>query len=111
MLLFKHVTNPEVWTHEFQAHIVDIIKQAVDLEIAYAKDCLPRGVLGLSASMFEEYVQHIADRRLERIDLKPQYNAGNPFPWMSETINLSKEKDFFETRVNEYLSSANLGWS
>jgi ribonucleoside-diphosphate reductase beta chain len=102
--------NPELWTPEFQAEIVTLIKEAVELEIAYAKDCLPKGILGLTAPMFKEYVQHIADRRLERIGLKALYKAKNPFPWMSETIDLNKEKNFFETRVTEYQSSGNLSW-
>jgi ribonucleoside-diphosphate reductase beta chain len=103
--------NPEVWTESFQAHIIDLIKEAVELEVAYAQDCLPKGILGLSAPMFREYVQYIADRRLERIGLKPLYGSKNPFPWMSETIDLGKEKNFFETRVTEYQSSANLVWN
>ncbi len=103
--------NPAIWTAEFQDHIVDLIKQAVELEIAYAESCLPKGILGLSAPMFREYVQYIADRRLERIGLKPIFKAKNPFPWMSETIDLGKEKNFFETRVTEYQSAANLVWN
>ena len=59
---------------------------------------------------FREYVQHIADRRLERIGLPTQYNSKNPFPWMSETIDLGKEKNFFETRVTEYQNSSALSW-
>lgn len=102
--------NPEIWTPEFQDHIIGKIKEAVELEISYAQDCLPRGILGLTAPMFREYVQHIADRRLERIGLKAIYHSKNPFPWMSETIDLGKEKNFFETRVNEYQSSASLTW-
>ncbi|MEN9343370.1 MAG: Ribonucleoside-diphosphate reductase subunit beta,ribonucleotide-diphosphate reductase subunit [Chlamydiota bacterium] len=102
--------NKEIWTKEFQAHIIAKIKQAVELEILYAQDCLPRGILGLTAPMFREYVQHIADRRLERIGLKAIYNSKNPFPWMSETIDLGKEKNFFETRVTEYQSAASLTW-
>lgn len=102
--------NKELWSPEFQKKIVDLIKQAVELEILYAKDCLPNGILGLTASMFREYVQYIADRRLERIGLKAQYGSKNPFPWMSETIDLGKEKNFFETRVTEYQSSATLKW-
>ncbi len=102
--------NPEIWTKEFQEHIVSKIKQAVELEIAYAQDCLPRGILGLTAPMFREYVQYIADRRLERIGLKALYRSKNPFPWMSETIDLGKEKNFFETRVTEYQSSPSLTW-
>ena len=102
--------NKDLWSAEFQKHIIDLIKQAVELEILYAKDCLPNGILGLTASMFREYVQYIADRRLERIGLKAQYGSKNPFPWMSETIDLGKEKNFFETRVTEYQSSATLKW-
>ena len=50
------------------------------------------------------------DRRLERIGLPARYNAPNPFPWMSETIDLKKEKNFFETRVTEYQSGGALSW-
>jgi ribonucleoside-diphosphate reductase beta chain len=103
--------NPEIWTPEFQAHIIDLIKEAVELEVQYAQDCLPKGILGLTAPMFRDYVQYIADRRLERIGLKAIYRSKNPFPWMSETIDLGKEKNFFETRVTEYQSSASLTWT
>ncbi len=102
--------NPQVWTDEFKKEVTDLIKEAVELEYQYAEDCLPTGILGLSAPMFREYVQNIADRRLERIGLKPQYGSKNPFPWMSETIDLGKEKNFFETRVTEYQSASNLVW-
>ncbi|GHO44002.1 ribonucleotide-diphosphate reductase subunit beta [Ktedonospora formicarum] len=102
--------NPQLWTPEFQAHIIDLIKQAVELEIAYAHDCLPNGILGLNAEAFRNYVQHIADRRLERIGIAPLYHSSHPFPWMSETMDLSKEKNFFETRVTEYQAASNLNW-
>ncbi len=102
--------NPSLWAPSFQNYIIEKIREAVELEIKYAEDCLPKGILGLSAPMFREYAQYIADRRLERIGLKTQYGSKNPFPWMSETIDLGKEKNFFETRVTEYQSSASLTW-
>jgi ribonucleoside-diphosphate reductase beta chain len=102
--------NPEVWTPQFQQEIVELIRKACELEYKYAADCLPRGILGLSAPMFKEYVQHISDRRLERIGLPVQFGSKNPFPWMSETIDLGKEKNFFETRVTEYQTSGSLTW-
>jgi ribonucleoside-diphosphate reductase beta chain len=102
--------NPDLWTPTFQQLILNKVQQAVELEIQYAQDCLPRGILGLTAPMFREYVQYVADRRLERIGLKAIYRSKNPFPWMSETIDLGKEKNFFETRVTEYQSSASLTW-
>ncbi len=102
--------NPDVWTPEFRRELQDLIDQAVELEIAFAEDTLPRGILGLNAGLFREYVQHIADRRIERIGLTARYGSKNPFPWMSETIDLGKEKNFFETRVTEYQTGGALNW-
>ncbi len=102
--------NPHLWTPEFQQQMIDRVRESVELEIAYAHDCLPNGVLGLNAELFRDYVQFIADRRLERIGLEPQYGSKNPFPWMSETMDLAKEKNFFETRVTEYQTGGTLEW-
>ncbi len=102
--------NPEIWTAEFKSIITENIKKSVDLEVAYAKDCLPRGIMGLNADAIAEYVKYIADRRLERIHLPKVYGADNPFPWMSEMTDLRKEKNFFETRVTEYKKGGTLEW-
>ena len=102
--------NPELWTEAFRQRQVATIRDAVELEVAYARDCLPNGVLGLNADLFADYVRFVADRRLERIGLPRQYRARNPFPWMSETIDLGKEKNFFESRVTEYRQGSTLTW-
>ncbi|PKL36396.1 ribonucleotide-diphosphate reductase subunit beta [Candidatus Peregrinibacteria bacterium HGW-Peregrinibacteria-1] len=102
--------NPEIWTPEFKKSLRDNIIKSVELEIAYAEDCLPRGILGLNMETVGQYVKHIADRRLERINLEKEYGVENPFPWMSEIIDLKKEKNFFETRVTEYQSGGMLEW-
>ena len=102
--------NPHVWTQGFQQRMSGLIAESVDLEKAYARDCLPNGVLGLNAELFEEYVEYIADRRLERIGLPKQFGSSNPFPWMSETIDLGKEKNFFESRVTDYRRGSSLSW-
>lgn len=94
--------NPEIRTPEFLKTITENIKKAVNLEDQYARDSLPRGILGLNADTIREYLEYIADRRLERIGLTKVYGKENPFPWMSEIIDLKKEKNFFETRVTEY---------
>lgn len=101
--------NPEVWTSDFKEKITDNIAKGVELEIGYAKDCLPRGILGLNHKIVSEYVRYIADRRLESIRLKKSYRAKNTLPWMSEIMDLRKEKNFFETRVTEYKSGV-LTW-
>lgn len=103
--------NPAIYTPEFKKLVTDNIVKAVDLEKAYAHDALPSGgILGLRVDSIEEYLEHIADRRLERIGLDKVYGTANPFPWMSEIMDMRKEKNFFETRVTEYQTSGNLEW-
>ena len=101
--------TPEIWTEPFKQVLMENITKAVVLEVAYAKDCLPRGILGLTVEIVKGYVEHIADKRLESIRLPIVYNAKNTMPWMSEMMDLRKEKNFFETRVNEY-QTGSLEW-
>lgn len=103
--------NPHLWTEEFQNRIYQMFRRAVELEHAYAVDTMPNGVLGLNSDMFLTYLQFIANRRLMQLGLKPIYNnADNPFPWMAEVIDLTKERNFFETKVTEYQQAATLDW-
>ncbi|WP_424859682.1 ribonucleotide-diphosphate reductase subunit beta [Tepidimonas sp. HKU77] len=103
--------NPHLWTPAFKAEIKELFLKAVDLEYRYAEDTMPRGVLGLNASMFKGYLRYIANRRATQIGLEPLFpNEENPFPWMSEMIDLKKERNFFETRVIEYQSGGALSW-
>jgi len=102
--------NPEIWTAEFKSDLTAKIKRAVELEVDYARDALPRGILGMNSDSLKQYMEYIGDRRLERIGLAPIYGTANPFPWMSEIMDLKKEKNFFETRVTEYQTAGNLEW-
>lgn len=103
--------NPHLWTREFREELTDLFQRAVQLEYAYAEDTMPRGVLGMNASMFKGYLRFIANRRAQQIGLEPMFpNEENPFPWMSEMIDLKKERNFFETRVIEYQSGGALSW-
>ena len=103
--------NPHLWTESFQQEVIQMILEGTALEIEYARDTMPRGVLGMNASMMEEYLQFIANRRLTQLGLPEQFpGAQNPFPWMSEIMDLRKEKNFFETRVIEYQTGGALSW-
>ena len=105
------IENPQLWTPEFKEEMIHLIKEGVALEYQYAKDTMPNGILGMNAGMFEEYLYFIANRRLTQIGLPVQYpGAENPFPWMSEMMDLKKEKNFFETRVIEYQAGGTLSW-
>ncbi|HLC55472.1 MAG TPA: ribonucleotide-diphosphate reductase subunit beta [Candidatus Nanoarchaeia archaeon] len=102
--------QPELWTTEFQEHVLKLIKEAVDLEVEFAVTCFPKGIFGINAESFRKYIEYIADRRLQRIGMPIQYGSQNPFPWMSEAVDLNKEKNFFETRVTEYQTGGTLAW-
>ena len=103
--------NPHLWDEEMRQEAAQMILQGTELEIQYARDTMPRGILGMNANMMEEYLQFIANRRLVQIGLEEEFvGATNPFPWMSEIMDLRKEKNFFETRVIEYQTGGALSW-
>jgi ribonucleoside-diphosphate reductase beta chain len=105
------IENPQLWSESFQQEMIQLIKEGVKMEYQYAVDTMPNGILGMNADMFKEYLQFIANRRLAQIGLPEQYpGATNPFPWMSEMMDLKKEKNFFETRVIEYQAGGTLSW-
>ncbi len=113
--VFKHLLldlrdeNPDIWTPAFQAELVDTMKEGVALEKAFIADCLPTNAVGLSKEEFCQYIDFIADRRLESVGLEP-LNPGvlNPLPWLAEMMDIKKEQNFFEGRVTEYRKASSL---
>ncbi len=101
--------NPSIWTKKFEKETVDHIIKAVELEVDYAKDVLPRGILGLNADMFIDYMQYIGNRRLEAIDIEYRFDSDkNPFPWLSEVVDTAAMTNFFERKVKDYQNSGSL---
>jgi len=95
--------NPTIWTKTIQGEFIEHIKKAVDLEIAYAHDVLPTGILGLNAEMFVDYMHYIGNRRLEAIGLDYRFPSDhNPFPWLGEVVDVQAMGNFFERRVRDY---------
>tara|TARA_Y100000768_G_scaffold113611_1_gene83770 strand:+ start:16700 stop:17938 length:1239 start_codon:yes stop_codon:yes gene_type:complete len=105
------IENPHLWDEQMRDEAAQMILEGTELEIQYARATMPRGILGMNAGMMEEYLQFIANRRLVQIGLEEEFEgATNPFPWMSEIMDLRKEKNFFETRVIEYQTGGALSW-
>ena len=103
--------NPQLWDEAMQTEARNMILQGTQLEIEYAHDTMPGGILGMNADSMSDYLRFIANRRLTQIGLEEEFpNATNPFPWMSEIMDLRKEKNFFETRVIEYQTGGALSW-
>jgi len=96
---------PSVWTKKFAEETTEHIIKAVDLEVQYAHDVLPNGILGLNADMFVEYMGYIGNRRLDGIGLKKVWGeCSNPFPWLSEIVDTGAMTNFFERKVKDYQS-------
>lgn len=103
--------NPHLWTADFVEEIRAMLREAAELEVAYGRDTMPAGFLGLNAALCESYMHFIANRRCAQLGIGPVFpETENPFPWMSETMDLKKEKNFFETRVIEYQNGGALSW-
>ena len=97
---------PTIWTKRFEEETIEHIKKAVQLEINYAHDVLPRGILGLNADMFVDYMHYIGNRRLEGIGLDYRFESDtNPFPWLSEVVDTGAMTNFFERKVKDYQNS------
>ncbi|MCH9692040.1 MAG: ribonucleotide-diphosphate reductase subunit beta [Gammaproteobacteria bacterium] len=103
--------NPHLWDQSMQQEARELILEGLYIEILYARDSMPQGMLGMNANIMEEYLKFIANRRLAQLGLAEEFKgATNPFPWMSEIMDLRKEKNFFETRVIEYQTGGALQW-
>ena len=105
------IENPNLWTKDTQNKIRDIILEGYVLETQFAQDIMPRGILGMNAEQMIQYLQFITNRRLQQLGLDEAFpGVTNPFAWMSEMMDLRKEKNFFETRVTDYQVGGALSW-
>ena len=101
--------NPDIWTAEFKEDLRQTMAEAIELEKNFISDCLPADSIGLAKDEFMQYIDFIADRRLEGVGLKPLCdNVQNPLPWLAEMMDIKKEQNFFEGRVTEYQKASSL---
>ncbi len=94
--------NPDISTPEFAAEIKAMVINAVDMEVAYNKDMFPRGIIGVNADYVNQYVQYIADRRLEELGFEAHYQVANPAQWMATETDTLELVNFFETQNTNY---------
>lgn len=101
--------EPQIWTEEFREETLEHVRRATELEIAYARDVLPRGILGLNADMFVTYMRYVANLRCDSIGLRRLFpQTPSPFPWLQEMVESRKLKNFFEKHVTEYQAGGGL---
>ena len=101
--------NGDIWTPEFKQELRSVMAEGIELEKEFIRDCLPVSSIGMNADEFCQYIDYIADRRLEGVGLEPLTDgAQNPFPWLAEMMDIKKEQNFFEGRVTEYQKASSL---
>jgi len=109
ILLELFSENPDIWTPEFRDDLIEFMREGVELEKEFVRDCLPEDCVGMTQQDFLNYVDFNADRRLTSLGLPALSGVKtNPFAWLDEVIFLRKEKNFFETRVTEYQTGGSM---
>jgi ribonucleoside-diphosphate reductase beta chain len=101
--------NREIWTVSSRKSCGPRWPRRSQLEKDFIRDCLPVNAVGLAIEEFVQYIDYIADRRLEGTGLAPlSPGVKNPLPWLAEMMDIKKEQNFFEGRVTEYQKSSAL---
>jgi len=93
--------HPELWDDALEAQILEMLQEAVECELAFAEDLLSGGVAGMSLQDMRQYLEFVADQRLENLGMQPYYGSKNPFPFMM-LQDVQELSNFFERRVSAY---------
>jgi len=93
--------EPDLFNAQMEDMVVQMLEDAIDCEMEFANDILQFGVAGLSAKDMRQYLEFVADQRLESLNISPRYNVKNPFAFM-ELQDMQELANFFERRVSAY---------
>ena len=93
--------NPDLFDDDFKTQVVEMIGEAVDCEMTFAEDLLGGGVSGMSLPDMRQYLEFVADQRLQNLGLPVRYGARNPFSFM-DLQDVQELSNFFERRVSAY---------
>lgn len=93
--------NEGLVTLPSRKRVLDIITDAVKIEQEFLTEALPVRLIGINCHMMKIYIEFVADKLLEELNMEKHYFAKNPFDFM-ENISLDNKTNFFEKRVGEY---------
>ena len=109
LLLFQNIFNsirkerPELLTADVEKTIRSMFRKAVELESAWGKHITNGQILGFTDGIIDQYIQYLADKRLEAIGYKPEYNVNHPIPWVDGYASFNDQRtNFFEGSVVNY---------
>ena len=93
--------DPTLFNEQMEDMVVQMLEDALECEMTFAEDLVSNGIAGLSLNDMRQYLEYIADQRLESLNIKPRYNSKNPFSFM-ELQDMQELANFFERRVSAY---------
>ncbi len=93
--------EPSLFNEQMNDMVVQMIEDAIECEMAFAADILEHGIAGLSIKDMRQYLEFVADQRLESLHIAPRFNVRNPFGFM-ELQDMQELANFFERRVSAY---------
>jgi len=109
LLLFQNLINstkkerPELFTDELEQEVRDMFRQAVDLEASWGAYITQGQILGFTKDIIRQYIEYLADKRLEAVGYEPQYNVKHPIPWVDGYSSFNDQRtNFFEGNVVNY---------
>jgi ribonucleoside-diphosphate reductase beta chain len=109
LLLFQNMINsvrkerPELFTSELEEKVRTMFRRAVELESDWGKYITQGQILGFTDAIIEQYIQYLADRRLEAVGYKAEYNVKHPIPWVDGYASFNDQRtNFFEGNVVNY---------
>ena len=109
LVLFKNLINslkkerPDLFDAELEEEVYEMFKKAVELEVNWGKYITQGQILGLTDAIVEQYIQYLADDRLEGVGMKKLYNVENPIKWVDNFSKFNDQKtNFFEGTVTNY---------
>lgn len=109
LLLFQNLIlstkkeRPELFTAELEMQVKEMFKKAVTLEASWGAYITQGQILGFTDKIIEQYIQHLADKRLEAVGYSPIYNVKHPIPWVDGYASFNDQRtNFFEGNVVNY---------
>jgi ribonucleoside-diphosphate reductase beta chain len=93
--------EPDLFDDDLKAQVVQMMREAVDCEVAFAEDTLSGGVAGLSIKDMRQYLEYCADQRMAQLGMPKHFGSTNPFPFM-DLQDVQELTNFFERRVSAY---------
>ena len=109
LLLFQNMINgvrkerPELFTLELEETVREMFRRAVELEASWGAYITQGQILGFTDGIILQYIQYLADKRLEAVGYKPEYNVSHPIPWVDGYASFNEQRtNFFEGNVANY---------